>query len=63
MIAILLLGILLSVLSAVALWRQIEGDGFSIGKMIFLVWLPGAAGGLMVVVGTVLLVAKAIKGM
>ncbi len=53
-LAVLLLGVLLSVLSVVGIWRQFEGE-FSIGKMIFLVWLPGTVGGL--------LVAKVIKGM
>lgn len=63
MIAMLLLGVLLSVASAVALWTQLDKGEFSFGKMIFLVWLPGVAGGLLVAVSIVLLVVKTIKGM
>jgi hypothetical protein len=63
MIAMLLLGVLLSVASAVALWTQLDKGEFSFGKMIFLVWLPRVAGSLLVTVSIVLLIAKMIKGM
>lgn len=62
-VAILVLGIVLSVLAAASMWRQFENGTISIGKLIFLVWLPGAIGGLLVVVSGVLLVARLIKGM
>lgn len=62
-ILVMLLGVLLSALSAIALWRQMVGDDFSIGKIIFLVWMPGAVGGLLVVISSILLVANVIKGM
>ncbi len=60
---VMLLGVVLSALSAVALWRQMVGDDLSIGKLIFLVWMPGAIGGLLVVIASILLVANVIKGM
>jgi len=63
MIAMLVLGVLLAVASACSLWLQMDRGEFSFGRMIFLVWLPGMAGGLLMVVSIVLLIAKAIKGM
>jgi hypothetical protein len=62
-IAIMVLGIVLSMLAAAAMWRQFENGTFSFGKLIFLVWLPGTIGGLLVLASTVLLVARLIKGM
>lgn len=62
-VLVLLLGILLSALAAVALWRQMVGGNFSFGGLIFLVWMPGAIGGLLVAVSGILLMAKLIKGM
>jgi hypothetical protein len=59
----LLIGVLLVVLAAFSLWRQMAADEFGFGKIIFTVWLPSMAGGLMVIVSIVLLVAKAIKAM
>jgi hypothetical protein len=63
MVLMLLLGILLVILASLSLWRQMTGGEFSFGRIIFTVWLPGMAGGILIAVSTILLIASAIKGM
>ena len=59
----LIVGIVLVTLAAIMFWRQIDGDEFSFGRIIFGVWLPGMIGGLMILSFWVLLIASAIKRM
>jgi hypothetical protein len=49
--------------ATIMFWKQIDADGFSVGRLIFGVWLPGMVGGLMVITFWILLVVSAVKRM
>jgi uncharacterized membrane protein len=59
----LIVGIVLVAFATIMFWRQIVLDEFSIGRLIFGVWIPGMIGGLMVITFLVLFIANTIKRM
>jgi len=63
MIGIMLCGVLLILMSAFFMWRQLSNGELNFGSLIFAIWLPGVAGSLMVAVSIILLLAKLVKAM